>query len=685
MKNKANIHTKVILIVTIGSIGLVIESITQGWEFWVPPLIVLGHAILWAMHLTQYGDEKLRENALLIVSFSACIFHGVHSSSFFDIAIVNVLLTVTLSMLGNLRVMNLTLIEYFLMLAIQLIMALRFETIEFDFLTISRIVLHSVVALSVYFNCRWIIKDRKKLEESIDQIELSQQESLDNMEDFLVNISHELRTPVNVINGITSLILKNEKTEDLISIREAGLRLSRQIEDIQDYTEIKHKSVVTESENYMITSLVNDVLSNFRFQDNCSDLDLIIDLDPTVPYEMKGDIRKLHKILRHLIDNAVKFTKNGGVYIRITVNERDYGVNLIVEVTDTGIGMSRKVISNLSHGLYQANKKRTRSSGGIGLGLYISYGLVHAMNGFITISSKKGVGTTVRVSIPQEVEDKRNCLVCDKDKVKNVIFHDMPEKHKSSAVREFYKRMAVNVAAGMKINLYSAATIKDIRNLMDRFEVSHIFMGVEEYEKNSSAFDELALSGTVVAVSAPPCFTANPGSRVVVMPKPLYGYPVTKVLNCAFDEDDPIQNEKGHRPMFNDIRVLIVDDEPMNLVVATGMFRDYGMITDTADSGKEALDKFQYNDYDVIFMDHMMPEMDGVEAMKRLRQMAREKNTGITIVALTANALSGAREMFLREGFDGFIAKPIDIMDFERVMKRLIPSGRITYAERSGS
>ena len=137
--------------------------------------------------------------------------------------------------------------------------------------------------------------------------------------------------------------------------------------------------------------------------------------------------------------------------------------------------------------------------------------------------------------------------------------------------------------------------------------------------------------------------------------------------------------------MFNGIRALIVDDEPMNLVVATGMFKDYGMITDTADSGKEALEKYQFQDYDVIFMDHMMPEMDGIEAMKKLRQIARQKNTVITVVALTANALSGAREMFLKEGFDGFIAKPIDIMEFERVMKKLLPKNCITYAERRGS
>ncbi len=114
----------------------------------------------------------------------------------------------------------------------------------------------------------------------------------------------------------------------------------------------------------------------------------------------------------------------------------------------------------------------------------------------------------------------------------------------------------------------------------------------------------------------------------------------------------------------------------MNLVVATGLFKEYKMIIDTADSGIEAIDKFDRNDYDVIFMDHMMPQMDGVEAMKRIRSAADRSGKTVAIVALTANAVSGAKEMFLREGFDGFISKPIIISDFERVMQRIVIEGK---------
>ena len=120
----------------------------------------------------------------------------------------------------------------------------------------------------------------------------------------------------------------------------------------------------------------------------------------------------------------------------------------------------------------------------------------------------------------------------------------------------------------------------------------------------------------------------------------------------------------------------------MNLVVASGLLREYKMYADTAESGREAIEKYEKGDYDVIFMDHMMPEMDGVEAMKRIRHVADSSFRHPVIIALTANALSGAREMFMNEGFDGFIAKPIDISEFERVMKKVLPEEMAHYEGR---
>ena len=161
------------------------------------------------------------------------------------------------------------------------------------------------------------------------------------------------------------------------------------------------------------------------------------------------------------------------------------------------------------------------------------------------------------------------------------------------------------------------------------------------------------------------------------MPKPLYAYPVIKILNEGKTVKNIEFSESIYRPKFKGVKALIVDDEPMNLVVATSLFSDYDIVIDTAGSGREAINKFNNGDYDIVFMDHMMPEMDGVEAMKIIKKMAQEMYKNILVVALTANAVSGAREMFMKEGFDGFIAKPINMSEFERVMMQILPDSLI--------
>nr|MCR5011457.1 response regulator [Lachnospiraceae bacterium] len=454
----------------------------------------------------------------------------------------------------------------------------------------------------------------------------------------------------------------------------AGLRLSGQIEDIQDYSEIQRGDVILEEEKYMITSLLNDIISNYQVAKPDKNVDLIVDLDPNVPAMMRGDAGKISRIILHLLDNAFKFTDLGGVYLKVSSIKRDYGVNLIIEVTDTGKGMGRSDIDKISKGLYQANTKRNRNNGGIGLGLSIVYGFVRKMNGFVNIESRKDEGTTVRVSLAQSVIDPSACLSVDREEYSSIAFHVMPEKYETSKVRDFYRLMASTMASGLRMNLYSAPDRAELDRLIQRGDITHIFMGQEEYEESPEYFDELSDNGMIVAVSAKEGFKVSAGSSVIVMPKPLYGCPVVRVINGDVSRSLMPGNEEERRPVLEGVRALVVDDEPMNLVVATGIFREYKMLIDTAASGKEAIEKYKKNEYDIVFMDHMMPEMDGVEAMKHLKEVAADQGRVLRIIALTANAISGAREMFLREGFDEFISKPIHINEFERTVSKVIPS-----------
>jgi CheY-like chemotaxis protein len=300
------------------------------------------------------------------------------------------------------------------------------------------------------------------------------------------------------------------------------------------------------------------------------------------------------------------------------------------------------------------------------------------MDGFVKVDSISGRGTLVRVSIPQVVASHESCLALEAGAGRCVIVYIRTEKYKIPEIRDYYSRMIENLARGLKVPVHYVPSLKNLKSVCERMNVTSLFMGQEEYEEDKEFFDGLSRKFTV-AVNAKEGFKADEDSNVIIMQKPLYALPIINIVNAGDNYRDLRYDEAEAKPVFESVRALIVDDEVMNLVVASGLFKDYGMITDVAGSGREALLKYQDNEYDVIFMDHMMPEMDGVEAMKRLRSMGRESGRECAIVALTANAVSGAREMFISEGFDGFIAKPIEITEFERVMKRVLPPALVSY------
>ncbi len=679
MRDKLNADLTVLILITIASTGLIAECLLEKWEFWMAPMLAFGIIAVWGIHVSQYGSESFRESMYVAFGVTAAFFHGVHETSFFDMVVIFCFIMLTYAVFGNVSVLNVFLAEYILLFCIQIMMAVRSNSLQLHSLTVSRIILHVFGVLATYQLCKGGMFYRRMLEDRIKEREEDIQESDRDVEDFLSNISHEFRTPINVVNGMSSLILQENNDERVMSIRDAGIRLSRQIEDIQDYTEIDRGQIILEEETYSITSLLNDVIENLGIRDRKDIPEVIIDLAPSVPVGLYGDYKKIYKIIRHLLSNAIKFTEEGGIYIRILAIPREYGVNLSIEVRDTGIGMSRQDLAQVSKGLYQANKKRNRSTGGIGLGLSIVYGFVHRMNGFVKLESEPGVGTRVRISIPQEVVDSARCISLDELRGKNVIYYVDTGKFMVPQVRDFYHYMASNLAGGLECNLYPATNTREIDRICAEMKVSHIVMGEEEYMENTDYIHKLVQKEIIVMVSSTTDSVVAKDNQVILAPRPLYGYTVSKVLRNPGKDADLSDEGKMGKPYFDGVRALIVDDEPLNLVVATGLFRDYHMTTDTAGSGMEAIEKFKAGSYDVVFMDHMMPGMDGVAAMKELKKISKTRGEDTVMIVLTANTVSGAKEMFLNEGFHAFIAKPIDTNDFERTMRRVMPTSMIRY------
>ena len=227
--------------------------------------------------------------------------------------------------------------------------------------------------------------------------------------------------------------------------------------------------------------------------------------------------------------------------------------------------------------------------------------------------------------------------------------------------------------------LENSNNAENLKLLHSNVHLTHLFIAEGEYLDNVDLIEELAKE-MVVAVVANDDIVLPRNSHVKVLEKPFYCFPVVSILNSTIDSKE----ERIKKLRCDGVRALVVDDESMNLVVAKSIFGRYGMKVTTVTSGPESISICRDKVFDIIFMDHMMSGMDGVEAMKRIRTDVSGLNGSIPIVALTANAMSSAKQMFLAEGFDGFVSKPVEVVELERVLKQVLPKSVISYVDEDG-
>ncbi len=667
-------HIVILLCYTLFSVILIGETCLLGWEKWALILIGIGVIISWFIHIRQNIAESIRLWIYSVLMMATFFFYGTHTTSTFDLCAVMTGLLMIYTMTGVEAMTYLCQGTYLLTFFYGIVELFR-SGHSFDSIDVTRSILH----VSLIFIAGWVarvIMDRWRMVlKNVSDESAEFKGQIERLNDFLANISHEIRTPVNVITGLSDSLLDDENNEEkqdnIRAVSSAGRKIGELIGDILDYSEVDMGSLAVNSEDYMISSLLSDIVAEIRPR-LTDDIELVIDVDPEIPSVMNTDVVKLKKILLHLIANSIKYTNEGGVYVHITPERREYGINLFIEVVDTGIGMSEYEIERVIDRFYQADSGRTRAAGGLGLGLPIVAGFVKSLNGFLNIESTPGKGTCVRVSIPQKIVDKEDCMSLDHSDKLSLGAYLHFEKYPNPKVRQFYDAMTKDMVLGLGAMMQRANNIDNFKRIAEATHFTHVFVGKEEYEEDVDFMEELARE-TYVAVVADESFMPRKGSRVSIMRKPFYCFPVISFLNT----DRDTEKEEG-RLYARGVKALVVDDEPMNHMVAKQILSRYGMEVYTASSGNEAIEMVSDIKLDIVFMDHMMPGMDGVEAMKRIRSFLGKTGKELPIVALTANAVSTAKEKFLSEGFDGFIPKPIEIPELEHVLKKVLSKSSIT-------
>ena len=382
---------------------------------------------------------------------------------------------------------------------------------------------------------------------------------------FLANMSHEIRTPIHAIIGFAEIILKESIPENLSTqiemIKDSSYSLLAIINDVLDLSRIESGKMELVCSNYYISYVIRDIEATFSLAASRKGLTFNIHLDDNIPSSLYGDKIRIRGTLINLLNNAVKYTKEGHVdfYIKV-LDKKDGLVTLCFEVHDTGIGIKKEDLNRIFDSFARFDIQNNYSVEGRGLGLSIAKGYMDLMGGRIEVSSEYGVGSTFKAIVDQRIID------------------DSP----------------------VDMEIVNARKKKDNKEFV-------------------------------------------------------------------------IKNTK----------TLVVDDNPVNLSVANGLMRSYGMVADKASGGREAISMCINNEYDLIFMDEMMPEVDGVMAMKEIRKISDFYASKCKFVVLTADAIQGVKDRLIDEGFDDYLSKPLEVYRLEEVFHQYISEDNIVAKEQA--
>ena len=410
-------------------------------------------------------------------------------------------------------------------------------------------------------------KEKKRTEEQKKEIEMLNA----SQNQFFSSMSHEIRTPINTIIGLNEMILRenisDEVIEDAINIRSAGKMLLNLINDILDMSKFKSGKMHLLIAPYHTGNMLSDLVGMLWIRAREKNLDFKINVSPDVPAELIGDEVRIKQILINILNNAIKYTKEGSISLTVQCEKKDEETyDMIYTVADTGIGIKKEDIPYLFSAFKRVDEDTTNHIEGTGLGLSIVKQFLDLMDGNIAVNSVYTKGSTFIVVIPQKI-------------------------------------------------------------------VSDKLLGEYDFEKK-------------------------------------HGYGKKGEYHQKFEAPEA--------------RVLVVDDNESNLLVVSKLLRDTKVVIDTVTSGKAALKMTQNIEYNVIFMDHLMPEIDGIECKKRIRNQVGGSSRESKIVILTANADEENRDLYMKESFDGYLVKPVSGEELEKELFRHLPKDMVKVLGNDG-